>query len=138
MGFGEFQVRWGIGAYEEESNSQLRRVSAYEKAEILAYRVRFSICNRMSYGISTLKIGTFFPGKEDNKTSTLADCIPATVAEMENRYLSWRIAIYPILTWSRPGDTRSFWISRSAVSGIKTWRGLLYSARITIPSGKKH
>ena len=91
-GFGEFQVRWGIGAYGEELNACLRRMDAYGKEEILASGVRCVMSNRIAYGLSTLKIGTLSQGKEDNKTATLADFSPATVEEMGeemgNHYLA--------------------------------------------------
>ena len=57
-GSGEFQVRWGIGAYGEELNDHIRRTSAYEKEEVIASGVRCLIPNRMAYGLSTLKMGT--------------------------------------------------------------------------------
>ena len=44
--------------------------------------------NRIAYGLSTLKIGTFCLGKEGSKTATLADFSPLTVEGMENRYLA--------------------------------------------------
>ena len=34
-GFGEFEVRWGIGAYGKEITECPRRMSPYEKEEIL-------------------------------------------------------------------------------------------------------
>ena len=58
-GFGEFQVRRGIGKYGIDLHACLRRMSAYEKEEILADGVLCVIPNRMEYGISTLKLGTF-------------------------------------------------------------------------------
>lgn len=72
-GFGEFQVRWGIGAYGRELNACIRRLGAYENEEILASGVRCVMSNRIAYGFSTFKIGTCFRGKEDNKTATSAD-----------------------------------------------------------------
>lgn len=56
--FVEFQVRWGIGAYGKELDARLRRMAAYGEEEILASGARCLISNRMSYGFSTLKIGT--------------------------------------------------------------------------------
>ena len=44
------------------------------------------IANRMAYGPSTLKIGTYIKGKGGNKTATLADFSPVA-EEMENHYL---------------------------------------------------
>ena len=86
IGLGEFQARCGIGAYGKELNACLRRMAAYGKEEILESGARCIISNRLSYGISTLKVGTFCRGKDDSKTSTLSDCIPSTVGEMENHY----------------------------------------------------
>ena len=62
-GFGEFQVRWGIGAYGKELNAHLRRMSAYDQEEILAAGVRRFVSNRMACGISTLKIWDFLSRK---------------------------------------------------------------------------
>ena len=87
-GFGEFRVKWGIGAYGKELNACIRRMSAYGKEEVLASGVRCLLSNRIAYGLSTLKFGTFCKGKEDNKTTTLADFSPVPVEEMENHFLA--------------------------------------------------
>ena len=87
-GFGGFQLRRGIGAYGKEMNARLRRMPAYGKEEIPASGARRFLTNRISYGFSTLKLGTFSRGEEGNKTATLADFTPVTVEEMENHYLT--------------------------------------------------
>ena len=78
----------GIGAHGEELNACIRRMSAYEKEEVLASGVRFLLSNRIAYGLSTLKFGTFCKGEEYNKTATLADFSPVSVEEMGNHYLA--------------------------------------------------
>ena len=58
-GFGEFRVKWGIGAYGKELNACIRRMSAYEQEEVLAAGVRCLLSSRIAYGLSALKFGTF-------------------------------------------------------------------------------
>ena len=82
MGFGDFQVRWGIGAYGEELNACIRRMSAYGKGRILSSGARCLITNRTPYRFPTLWLRTFRKGKSDNKAATLADLIPATVEDL--------------------------------------------------------
>ena len=81
-------MKWGIGAYGKEPNACIRRLSAYEKEEALSSGARCLLSSRIAYGLSTLKFGTFCEGKEDNKTTTLADFSPVSVEEVENHYLA--------------------------------------------------
>ena len=62
-GFGEFRVKWGIGAYGKELNACTRRMSAYEKEEVLASGSRCLLSNRIAYGLSALKFGGFLQRK---------------------------------------------------------------------------
>ena len=101
--FGEFQVRWGIGAYGKELNACLLRVSAYEKEEILASGARCLISNRIAYGLSMLKLGTFCMGKGGSETAILADFSPSAVGEMENRYFA-NAAMEPVGRYPPPID----------------------------------
>lgn len=80
-------MRWGIGAYGTELNDCLRGMPPYEKEEILASGSRGLLSNRIAYGFSKLKLGTFCIWKADNETATLSDFSPVTVGEMENLYL---------------------------------------------------
>ena len=63
-------------------------MSAYEKDVILASGIRCVLSNRLPYGISALKLGTFSRGKEGDKTSTLADFSPPAIGGMENNFLA--------------------------------------------------
>ena len=74
-------------------------MSAYGKEEAVASGVRCFIINRMTYGMSTLRIGTYFEGKEDNKPGKLADFSAATTEAMET-------TAYQTPTCGPPVDTR--------------------------------
>ena len=57
-----------MGAYGKDSDGYLDRLSSYGAEEIMATGARRLINNRMAYGLSALKIGTYIKGQEDNKT----------------------------------------------------------------------
>lgn len=78
-GFGGPQVRCGIESYGKDLNDRPRRMSAYEKEDILATGTRCVISNRAPYGISTLKVCPFTRWEEGNETATLADFAPPKV-----------------------------------------------------------
>ena len=71
-------------------------MSPYESEETLSSGVRCLISNRLAYGLSALKMGTFFRGMGggDNKTATLADFSPATTGGMEKHFLN-NIDMFP-------------------------------------------
>ena len=85
-GCGEFEVRWGAGAYGKDLNECLGRLSSYGKEVVLAPGSRCLITNRMAYGLSTLEIGTYSRGQEDSNTVALVDFAPSATEEMENHF----------------------------------------------------
>ena len=85
-GFGEFEVRWGVGAYGKDLNGRRIRLSSYGKEEVLAAGVRCLITNRMAYGLSTLKIGTYSKWQAGHRAVTLSDFIPDTAEKMGNQF----------------------------------------------------
>ena len=70
-GFGEFEVRWGIGSYGNELRDCRRLTSSCGVEEIPSSCVRCLISNRLEYGLSTLKMGTFCRRQGDTETSAL-------------------------------------------------------------------
>ena len=90
-------------------------------------RARCVISNRMPYGMSTLKLGTFSRWKEGRKTTTPADFAPSTVGVGNHRLANSDMEVVGRYPFSLD--------FRNGVSRTRPYRCLWYLARNVIQNG---
>ena len=70
LGFGEFDVSWGIGQYGKNFTDYVRRIGSDHVEDLRLNNARCKITNRLAIGLSTLKMGSKKIGLEDGEKFT--------------------------------------------------------------------